>query len=174
MRLRAVLEHPHTQPRGELADGAHVDRLAVQVHGHDADRARRRLAAGVDGVQRVAVVDVDEDGRGVGEADGLDGRERGVRGHEDLVAGLHAERAQREPQRRRGRIRQHAVTHAHVASQLRLERLALGTQNVLARVDGGQHRLLELVVDRWARQRDRTHDLPAAGAEARRPYFPRK
>ena len=174
MGLGAVLQHPHAEARGQPAGGVDVDRLAVEVDGDDADRARRRLGGGVVGVDRVELVGVDEDRDRLGEADGLDRRKRGVRRHQDLVAGFHPQPAQREPQPGRRRVAQDAVPGADVARQLGLELAALRPEDVLSRVDGGQHGLLDLVVDRRSGQGNLRHvHAPGLGSESRS-YLPLK
>ena len=175
VRLRAVFQHPHAQPRGQCAHGVEVGGLAIEVHGHDADRARRGLGGGVRGIERVVRIRIDEDRRGLREADRLDRRKRGVRGHEDLVARLHAERAQRQPQPRGGRVGEDAVPGAHVAGQLGLELTALGTEDVLARVDGGDRGLLDLVVHDGPGQGNLRHcHAPGLGSGTSRSYRPLK
>ena len=65
------------------------------------------------------------------------------------------------------------MAHAGVARQLDLERLALRAQDVLAAVDGGDDRLLDLVVHGWPRERHRHAEsfpepvIPAAVVEQR-------
>ena len=157
--LRAIFEDPEAQARGEALDGRQIHGLTIEMDGHDPDRPRCGFRLGVGHVERVELVRVDEDRRRLSEADRLDGRERGVRRHQDLVAGLHAERPEREPERGGGRAGQHGVPHAGRARQLDLQLTALGAQDVLTRVDGGQHCPLDLVVDRRARQRDERHGV---------------
>src|SRR5206468_7379083 len=100
------------------------------------------------------------DGDGAGEADGLDGRERRVRGHEHLVARLDPEGLERHPEGGGGAAGQRRVLHADVAGELLLEGAAFGTEDVLARVDGGEHRGLDLVIDRWAGEWNRHQEGP--------------
>ena len=157
VRLRAVLQHPDAQPLGQRLHGVEVGGLPVEVHGHDADRARRRLGGGIGGIERVVAVAVDEHRRGLGKADRLDRRERGVRRHQDLVAGLHAQRAKRQPQPGRGRVAEDAVLGPRVAGQLGLELTALGAEDVLARLDGRDGGLLDLVVHRRTGQGNLRH-----------------
>ena len=161
MRLTTVLEHPESVAAREVAHAGHVHGLSVDVHGDDADGAWRDFQRRVGDVHAVPRIDVDEDGRRLREADGLDGGKRGVRRDEDLVAGLHAERPERHPQRGGPGAREHGVTHADVAGEVGLEAPALRTEDPLARVHGGDDRLLELVVHGWPGERNppETHQV---------------
>ena len=166
LRLGAVLEKPETETRGEVLDGREIRRLAVQVHGHEPDGPGRHLRPRIDGVDRVELVHVDEHGPRPGEADRLNRWERRMGRHQDLVARLHPERAKCQPERGGRRAGQHGVFDVRGARQLGLELAALRTQDVLARVDGGEHCPLELVVDRRAGQRNGAH----GGIERRGPH----
>ena len=147
--------------------------LAILALMHSALTFRR----GVGWVHRVAGVDVDEDRRGLRQAQSLDGGKGGVAGHEDLVARLHAERAKGEPQARGRRTGEDRVPDARVAGEFRLEGAALGSEDVLTRVDDGQDGVLDLLVDGGPGQRDRArwsrrHAPGEVGAK--RWYCPRK
>ena len=163
VRLGAVLEEPEAARRAELEHAGEIGGVPVEVNGHEAHRPRRHLGRGVLQVDGVGVVDVDEDRDGAGEADGLDGRKGGVRGDQHLVARLHAEGLERHPEGGRRARRQHGVLGAVVAGEFLLEGAALGTQDVLARVDGGQDRGLDLVIDGWAGQRNSHQQVPPKG-----------
>ena len=74
--------------------------VAEQVHGDHGLRARRQRGAhGLGGHAARVRVDVAEHGPGARVRDRLGGRVEGEGGHDDLVAGADAERAQREHQR---------------------------------------------------------------------------
>jgi hypothetical protein len=166
VRLRAILEQPEAPLRAEPADAVEIGGMPVEVHRHEADRAGRDLGRGVPHVDRVGIVHVHEDRHRAREADRLHGGEGGVGRHEHLVVGLDPERLQRHPERGGRAAREHRVLAARVAGELLLERARLRPEDVLPRVDGGQDRGLDLVVDRRARERD--------GHDCSREYLPRK
>jgi hypothetical protein len=153
--LRAIFEQPEPVRLAQRLDAGEIRGLPVEVHGHEAHRARRDPGGGVPNVHGVAVVDVDEDRRGAGEADRLDGGERRVRGHEHLVARSRPERLHQHPDRRRRARGQDGVLGAVVRRELVLERAAFGTQDVLAGIDRLQHGPLDLVVDGGTGERNR-------------------
>ena len=159
LRLGTVLEKPEAEARGEVLDCGEIRGLAVQVHWDDPDGSRRGLRPRVDSVDRVEPVGFDEQGLCPGEANRLDRRERRVGRHEDLITRPDAERLQCQPKRGGSRAGQHGVLHVSGACQLGFELAALRAQDVLARIHGGQHRAFELVVDRRARQWNRSGDL---------------
>src|SRR5262249_52865071 len=145
--------------------------VTVEMYGHTADRAGAHFRRRVLQVDCVAVIDVDENGLGAREADRLDGRECRVRWHQHLVARLDAEGLQRHPERGRGAAGEDGVFAAEIAGEFPLEASALGTENVLTRVDGCEHRSFDFVIDGWARQRYRHQRVSPGGW--RRPNRPR-
>src|SRR5258705_7842213 len=129
--------------------------MAVEMYGDDADSSGRNLSSGIFKIDGTGVVHVDENGHGAREADGLDGRERSVRGHENLVAVLDAEGRESHPDGGGGAAGEHGVLAAEVTGELLLEGGAFRPEDVVARVDGGQHRDLDLVNHRLPRKPER-------------------
>ena len=78
---------------------------------------------------------------------------------ECVTVSTHVEGAEDQPEPGRRRAREDGVPGARVRRQLGLERSALGAEDVVAGIDRGQHRLLDLVVDRGARERDGRHEF---------------
>ena len=152
--LRAILQQPEPVLLAQRLDAGQIRGLPVEVHGNKAHGPRGHLGGGVTHVHGIGVVHVHEHRRGAGEADRLHGGKRGVRGDQDLVARSRAEGLRQHPDRRRRARGQDRVLGAVVRGELILERAALGTQDVLAGVDGLEHGPLDLVVDGGAGERD--------------------
>ena len=86
--LGRVLEDREPVPAGDLVDGGHVRRVAIEMDGDDelrAGRDRRLEPLRVHGVS--PGIDVDEDRRGPHEEDCLAGSDEGVGDGHDLVPG---------------------------------------------------------------------------------------
>jgi hypothetical protein len=161
--LRAILEEPEAALGAKLLDAGQIGRLAVEMNGHEAHSPGADLARGVVEIHGVRVVGVDEDGHGARKANGLDRGEGGVRRDQHLVVGFDAKGLERHPERGRGARREHRVLGAVVARELGLEGLALRAENVLARVDRGEHGGLDLIVNGRAGQLDRHQRVPPEG-----------
>ena len=98
MRLARVFDDVEPGSRGNLGEGMHVGHLAVEVHGNDRARARRERRLRCGGID--TVVGVGNVGRyryGAGLGDGLEGRDEGHGGDDDLVARRNARGEQAQP-----------------------------------------------------------------------------
>jgi hypothetical protein len=144
--------------------------MTIEVHRHESHRLRADLAGGVVQIDGVGRVDVDENGHGAREADGLDRREGRVGRDEYLVGRLDAEGPHEEPERGSPAVGQDRVLHTEVGRKLLLERLTFRAENVLARVDCVEHGGLDLVIDRRTGERNRHQRGPGGW---RRWNFPR-
>ena len=157
----------------DARDRLDVGEPAVQVHDDDRARAWRhplRERRGID-VQR-RLVDVRIDGRRTGRADRRRGVAAGVRDRRDLVARADAERTERELERVGAVADRDARRGAAVRRELALERLDLGTEDVVAAIvdarDGGvELRAERRVVAREIVERDRHPMQPAAASAVR-------
>ena len=117
----------------ELAQLGHGRHVAEQVHRHD--RLRPVAQVGRDGLGGDAAgvrVHVAEDRPRAGVHDRLGGRVEGERGADHLVAGRHAQRAQRDRQRVGAVAHADRVAHAEIGGELALERLELRPEDVAA------------------------------------------
>lgn len=102
MRFGRVLNDPQSVARGDLTERDHIARHAVQVHGQDADGARRnrggnRVGVEIPGIRRA----VNEDGRCAAIADRIGGSDVRERRYDDFVTRPDLERHQGEVKRHR-------------------------------------------------------------------------
>jgi hypothetical protein len=161
-RLRGVLQHRHAQAHQAL----HGGRVAEQVHGQDRGGVVGQLL--LDGGQRHVHgrrVDVREHRQGACVQDRLDAGVEGEAGDDDLGAGLHSQRAQRDRQGVGAVGHADRVLDSQVGGQLGLEGLDLRAEDVATgRRDRGQA-LGDLVLIRvqgGGEQGDRHGSLPYA------------
>ena len=91
-----------------------------------------------------ARIDIDEDGLGPHQADGLGGGEEGEGGGDHLVAGAHAQRAQADDERVGARVEADGVPDAQVVGHLFLEGLDLGSEDEAPRVEDAPDGRLDL------------------------------
>ena len=92
MALGAILDHAQAVPRARLNDRVHIGRLAIEMHRDDRGGApgggSRSAASRAAGIERDSGrLDVDEQRLGAGELDRGDGRHRGMRDGQDVIAG---------------------------------------------------------------------------------------
>jgi hypothetical protein len=130
VRLRRVLDQPEAARAAEGADRVGVERPAVEVDADDAARARRRAPLELGRVEvESRRVDVAEDRRRAHQDHRLGGREEAEGGHQHLVAGAGAERAQRDHQRVRAVADTDHRGGAEEVGEGLLELLDLGAEN---------------------------------------------
>ena len=142
--VRVVLDDRDAAARRDREDGVHLAADAGVVHGHDGPGARRdeTLELALVQVQRVGA-DVGEDGPGAAQHEGVDRRDEGEGGHDDLVAGRDAQEQRRHLEGVRAGGRQERGGHAQ---RLREEGVAgageLAVAGEMAARDGPAHVLL--------------------------------
>ena len=122
MGVRAVLDHDEPARAREPEDGPEVDRQPVRVDDQDGARERRQTAGQVVGVgAEVGQANVDRHRRAPRALDRLHPCHEGVRLHKDLVAGLEADRLERQRERIGARGHPADVANAQVGRHLALE-----------------------------------------------------
>ena len=147
--LCRVFYHGEPVGRRHFHDGAHLGRLAVQVHRDDRPRPpchRRRQLGGVD-VERNGV-DIREDGLRAEPGDRPGRGEERVGGGDDLVARLDVQRHERDEQGVRAGRHADRVAAPAVCGDGLLERLHLRAQDELLRLQHAVDGLAELVAQR--------------------------
>jgi len=130
----------------ELVD---LGRAAEEVHRHDRLGARRDLARDVGGVEvhRLAL-DVGEYGRRAEQGDRLGGGVEGEGGADDLVARPDSQRAQHQRDRVGAVSYSDRLRDTEVGRRLALERLDVGAEDELPRLEHLGEASLQLVRER--------------------------
>lgn len=159
LRLRAILDEPQMIffcHRDELVV---VHRMSVKMHADDADGARRDERFDVRQIHDERVVNVREH-RPRAEVDQrLHRRKRRVAGHDDFVARPDALNLVQQINNHRPRTAEDGRGRAGVRGEFSLERLGLGSEDVLTGADGAQRSFLDFRVHETFRQRDFAHKL---------------
>ena len=134
--LRRVLQQRQPVPLADLRERPHRGRVAEQVHRHDRARARRDrgLHGGGIEVERL-VLDVGEHGHRTDRGDRLGRCVERERRADDLIAGLDAQRAQRDQQRVRAVADADPVRHAQMLGERALDLGDPRAEDEAARLD---------------------------------------
>ncbi len=149
VRLTGIFDHHQAVPPGDLQDGVHVSRLAVEVHRDDrfgplGDRGFDRVRVDVEGAR----IDVDEHRPRPGVADRRHRRDEGERNRDDLVARTDVRGKQREVKGARAGVHADTVLRLTIGRELRFERGNLGAQGELAALQYALDRRVYLILDR--------------------------
>ncbi len=149
VRLAGILDYLEPVFRRDGEDRLHVSRLPVQVH-----RNNRAGASGDDGPDQIHVdvvgprIAVHQHRHRPNRRHRQRRRNKCIAGHDDLVAGLHASRLERQPERIEARADADGVLGSDKTGKPLFERLDLGSENVLPvrqhPVDGGADVLAHL------------------------------
>ena len=162
MRLAAVLHEPEAALAGEGSKGVQVGHAAVEVDGQYPDGLIGDAPPRVLRVHAREPVAIHEDRRRPGMQDSFDGRERGHRGNENLVAGRDADRLDRELDSGGALRDRDGVGDPDVLGEFPLEGLDLRPQDETPGIHDVEHRLLHLGSHRGSREGD--HRRPPAAA----------
>ena len=149
VRLRGVFDDFEVMLARDGVNGVHVGRLPIQMYGDDGAGARR------DGRRKARWIQVVSGGQrlhrhrfGTGLRHRQPGGNVGVGRHDDLVARANAVAPQNQMQRVKPVAHAHAMAGAAVSGKFGLERLYLGTQNVVASGEHTVKRRLQLALER--------------------------
>ncbi len=130
MRLARVLEQDEAVCARNRVEPRHVGRLSVEVHGQERGRARRDRGFDRRRIDRQPVrIDVGEDGRRAGHADGQCAEGRRERRRDDFVARADAERAERKRDRVGAVADAHAIAGAGGGGEFIFECGEFGAEN---------------------------------------------
>ena len=151
LRLRTVFHHLQPVPLGNRHQRIEVDALAVQMHRDDRFRARRNRRLDLADIhQEVIVADVDEYRRGTKRANGRDRRHRRIGHGNDLVAGLDAQRRQRDVDGVSSAVHADAARNPEIAGHFTLELDAFLPKHQPSRakhaIDRGEYLIAQFVV----------------------------
>jgi hypothetical protein len=151
VRLSGIFDDFQAAPLGQLTDRFHVGRLTVEMHRHDGACPRRNRLLDLvrlDGVHQL--VGLDRNRNGAGPRYGQPRGDKGVGGHDHLVARSDSIPSQDQFQRVQSVADPDAVPHAAIRGELGFEGLDLPPQDVPARghdsPTGGVQFLLQFTV----------------------------
>src|SRR5208283_3285401 len=146
--LGVIFNDPELVLFGDGADGLHVGAMAVEMHGNDADGARRDGGFDLRGIDIVGDrVGIDEHSFAAGNPDGFGGGEKSVGGGDHFVAGLDTEGEKGEPESVGAGVQADGMLHAKILGQLLFKASESGAHNISLAFHDGMEGVVDFAFD---------------------------